>query len=784
LALTGDNYFDDSIVFQEAGMKLYALRICMALVACLVIGSCSKPQLENPFDPEAGITKPMQGELVLTQITDSEVKLDWQLNTTIVDKYIIKRRVNSGDYEVLTEVNKDISTYTDSGLLTTNTYHYQLIGANGDVQTDPLTDSIQTSFNEITNFDIQQQNVYSAKLTWQHDCSYEEGYVIERQEVVSASKDSGSKSEVIEEMEEGTTPKMDFMIAERCANSEITQGFIHLAALPADTYEFIDDTALPNRTYVYRIKSYTSLNESLFQQNQQLISFPAPVGFEVEQVDVHTFLLVWQDVAMEEQFYTIERRIDDDSFIVIAENIEPGIQSFSDDISSRNTFDTLYYKIYATYQEETSQIAVAETSIIFEPISNLSYLQLDVHTIQLSWVDSNDGEEGFNIEKKIDSGNWQLLDSVSGTSFFDCNAEVNHDLQYRVQVYCGSNATDFVETSIIDNTIPAPTNLSFTIENISYPSADIHLTWNYSMSGIDGFKVKKNGTLLNTVIPAGTTEWIDTEVNIINSNSYQIMAFSQDNISAYSNEVIPIPSLSGMIFVQGGIFEMGDHFNEGGSDELPVHDVTLDDFFIGTHEVTQGEYEAVVGSNPAHSYGVGDNYPVYYVSWYDAVTYCNLKSQQHGLTPCYNLSDWSCDFSANGYRLPTEAEWEYAARGGAYWEDDYKYSGTTENLSDYAWYSGNSSSQTHEVGGKLSNQLRIFNMNGNVAERCNDWYSADYYSISPILNPVGPLTGSGKVTRGGSWLNGSFDCRVAHRSPSNPAGCGADTGFRLVRSVE
>jgi hypothetical protein len=756
LALTGDNYFDDSIVFQEAGMKLYALRICMALVACLVIGSCSKPQLENPFDPEAGITKPMQGELVLTQITDSEVKLDWQLNTTIVDKYIIKRRVNSGDYEVLTEVNKDISTYTDSGLLTTNTYHYQLIGANGDVQTDPLTDSIQTSFNEITNFDIQQQNVYSAKLTWQHDCSYEEGYVIERQEVVSASKDSGSKSEVIEEMEEGTTPKMDFMIAERCANSEITQGFIHLAALPADTYEFIDDTALPNRTYVYRIKSYTSLNESLFQQNQQLISFPAPVGFEVEQVDVHTFLLVWQDVAMEEQFYTIERRIDDDSFIVIAENIEPGIQSFSDDISSRNTFDTLYYKIYATYQEETSQIAVAETSIIFEPISNLSYLQLDVHTIQLSWVDSNDGEEGFNIEKKIDSGNWQLLDSVSGTSFFDCNAEVNHDLQYRVQVYCGSNATDFVETSIIDNTIPAPTNLSFTIENISYPSADIHLTWNYSMSGIDGFKVKKNGTLLNTVIPAGTTEWIDTEVNIINSNSYQIMAFSQDNISAYSNEVIPIPSLSGMIFVQGGIFEMGDHFN------------------------------AVVGSNPAHSYGVGDNYPVYYVSWYDAVTYCNLKSQQHGLTPCYNLSDWSCDFSANGYRLPTEAEWEYAARGGINWTDDYRYSGCHEEseLGDYAWYYSNSSMQTHEVGTKLPNQLGIYDMSGNVYEWCNDWYDHAYYSISPASNPIGPVSSSYRVMRGGGWLNGASYSRVAYRLDYIPAYSDRSIGFRLVRSVE
>ena len=241
----------------------------------------------------------------------------------------------------------------------------------------------------------------------------------------------------------------------------------------------------------------------------------------------------------------------------------------------------------------------------------------------------------------------------------------------------------------------------------------------------------------------------------------------------------------GMVFVQGGTFEMGDHFNEDWYDELPVHSVTLNDFYIGKYEITQAEYAAMVGSNPASGYGEGDNYPVYNINWYDAITFCNLKSQQDSLTTCYNLSDLSCNFSANGYRLPTEAEWEYAARGGVNWSDDLRYSGCHEesDLIGYAWYISNSDNQTHPVGTKLPNQLNIYDMSGNVYEWCNDWFDYDYYSSSPSNNPTGPENGIMRVVRGGSWNNDANFCRVANRSFTTPS-IGTHGGFHVVRCTQ
>ena len=245
-------------------------------------------------------------------------------------------------------------------------------------------------------------------------------------------------------------------------------------------------------------------------------------------------------------------------------------------------------------------------------------------------------------------------------------------------------------------------------------------------------------------------------------------------------------SLDEMVFVQGGTFEMGDHFDEGWSQEFPVHSVTLDNFYISGYEVTQAEYEAIVGNNPASGYGVGDNYPVYNVSWFDAVTFCNLKSQQEGLTPCYDLNDWICDFSANGYRLPTEAEWEYAARGGINWEDNYRYSGCLDenDLMDYAWYFGNSSpNSSHEVGTKLPNQLaRCYDMSGNLWEWCNDWYDSSYYLSSPTNNPTGPGSGSSRVLRSGSYPSDAFLCRVTFRDGIEPTYNHYILGFRICKS--
>ena len=247
-----------------------------------------------------------------------------------------------------------------------------------------------------------------------------------------------------------------------------------------------------------------------------------------------------------------------------------------------------------------------------------------------------------------------------------------------------------------------------------------------------------------------------------------------------------IEQIEGMAFVEGGSFDMGDHFNEGGAEELPVHEVTLNSFYFGQYEVTQGEYAAVMGSNPSYFINIGENAPVEQVTWYNTVEYCNALSIQEELTPCYDLSDWSCDFSANGYRLPTEAEWEYASRGGLNWTDNYRYSGTTDNLGDYAWYTSNSGGHTHEVGTKAPNQLDIYDMSGNVDEWCNDWYLVSYYGSSPASNPTGPdNSGSGRVFRDSNWWRGdAIRCRVARRGDGLPVSSGASLGFRILRAYE
>jgi len=587
------------------------------LLSLVFIFSCTKPEPTNPYDPNSGHeTTPMQGQLVLTQQTDSQVKLHWQLNSSIVGSYIINRKINSGSYELLAEVTSETDEYNDTELLTTNTYNYQVIGANDEVQTEPISNSISTTFAEITAFNIQQQNIFTADITWAHNCNYEEGYVLERREISSREhplsrgvdsegRQGVSSSLTLERRDAQLLPDREIISEDNTSIDSKSQSrdFIEIANLQANTIQFTDDTLIPNHIYEYRIVAYTEFNTS----SEQLQDF--------------------------------------------------------------------------------------------------------------------------------------------------------------------------------DNTFPAPNNLSCTIENISGTIADVHLDWDYNATGIDGFKIKKNGTLLAEVILAGKTEWIDAAINIGDVITYQVSAFYQIYTSSFSNEVSwEIPA--GMIFVLGGTFDMGDHYNEGNPDELPVHSVTLNHFFIGECEVTQAEYEVVVGSNPAHNYGVGDDYPVYYVSWYNAVTFCNLKSQQEGLTPCYNLTNWSCNFTADGYRLPTEAEWEYAARGGVNWTDDYRYSGCHEasDLPNYAWVSSNSNMQTQLVGTKLPNQLDIFDMTGNVWEWCNDWYGNSYYSSSPTNNPTGPSTGSSLVLRGGSWNGYDGIFRVANRYKSNPDYISTSYGLRLVRT--
>lgn len=242
-----------------------------------------------------------------------------------------------------------------------------------------------------------------------------------------------------------------------------------------------------------------------------------------------------------------------------------------------------------------------------------------------------------------------------------------------------------------------------------------------------------------------------------------------------------------MIAVEGGTFTMGATPEQGSdnySDELPTHQVTLSDFYIGKYEVTQQLWEYVMsysgtcadgstmsayasdpwlGSNPSSSFGLGNYYPAYYVGWEDIV---NI------FIPRLNK------ITGKTFRLPTEAEWEYATRGGNK-SQGYKYSGSN-TIGDVAWHSDNSSSSTHEVGTKSSNELGIYDMSGNVYEWCSDWYSS--YTSSSQTDPTGPITGSYRVSRGGSWNFNAQFCRVSFRDYTAPDNRGSNLGFRLVCS--
>jgi len=221
-----------------------------------------------------------------------------------------------------------------------------------------------------------------------------------------------------------------------------------------------------------------------------------------------------------------------------------------------------------------------------------------------------------------------------------------------------------------------------------------------------------------------------------------------------------------MVNVQGGTFEMGsnDGYNEEGfNDEIPIHSVILSSFEIGKYEVTQGQWKKVMGDNPSHL--KGDLLPVDRVSWDDVQTFILKLNEQTGLE----------------YRLPTEAEWEFAARGGVL-SDSTTYAGSN-TIDDVAWYDANSGNKPHNVGGKQANELGIYDMSGNVYEWCNDWYSSSYYSSSPTENPQGPSMGYYRIFRGGSWYFVADRLRVTHRNSYYPNSKNYYLGFRLARSL-
>ncbi len=225
-----------------------------------------------------------------------------------------------------------------------------------------------------------------------------------------------------------------------------------------------------------------------------------------------------------------------------------------------------------------------------------------------------------------------------------------------------------------------------------------------------------------------------------------------------------------LAFIPSGEFQMGSPDSDPDASDLekPQHTVRITKpFYLGVTEVTQEQYERVMGTNPSNFKGA--QLPVERVSWEDAVEFCR------------KLSGLPAERSAGRmYRLPTEAEWEYACRAGS--KTKWSFGDSESSLGDYAWWSGNSARQTHPVGQKKPNAWGLYDMQGNVREWCSDWLVLAYYRSSPTDDPQGPATGSFRVHRGGSWGDGAGYCRSAYRSGLAPSNRRGSLGFRLALS--
>jgi formylglycine-generating enzyme required for sulfatase activity len=343
----------------------------------------------------------------------------------------------------------------------------------------------------------------------------------------------------------------------------------------------------------------------------------------------------------------------------------------------------------------------------------------------------------------------RILAVIISTAAFISSYAFAADIKNQVVTQKGSNVV--FEFDIEGEEAETEVSIILTIENRKYGAYELHIEGDFGKVKV-GMGKKIVWDVLRD-FPKGLETTIEGEIT---ADGKTDVSWSVDPEAATLTDGAPV---KGMAFVKGGCFQMGDVFNEGDMDERPVHEVCIGDFYIEVYEVTQAAYKKVMRANPSGF--KGKDLPVEKVTWQNASDYCEKV----------------------GKRLPTEAEWEYAARSGG---KEQRWAGTNNesSLDGYAWFRQNADGKTHAVGKKQPNALGVYDMSGNVWEWVSDWYQERYYSKSPRNNPAGPVVEGSRVLRGGSWINGAKNVRVANRLRHNPNYSHYDSGFRCAKTCQ
>ena len=356
--------------------------------------------------------------------------------------------------------------------------------------------------------------------------------------------------------------------------------------------------------------------------------------------------------------------------------------------------------------------------------------------------DPTDDDLGLRLALVTNENSNPLLPTVTTSQVSDIT---------QVSAVSGGNVTDDGGSAVTERGICWSTSQNPTINNSHVANGTGTGSFTCQMTGLTaGTKYYVRAYAKNS---QGTA--YGSEVSFTTQSSWENITYTF-TVNGVSFQMLPV---EGGTFTMGATAEQGSDANDN---EKPTHSVTLSSFYMGETEVTQALWQAVMGSNP--SWFIGSNLPVEKVSWNDCQNFINKLNQQ-------------CASQLNGrqFRLPTEAQWEYAARGGKQ-SHGYKYSGSN-TLDNVAWYTDNSGSTTHAVGTKTPNELGIYDMSGNVWEWCSDWKGS--YGSGAQTDPTGPTSGSNRVVRGGGWNYSAGYCRVSYRRDNYPFDAGYNLGLRL-----
>jgi uncharacterized protein len=733
----------------------------------------------------SAVSFPAPTNLTYSKPDISSVTLTWTDNSTGEEGFKIDKKVGIGEWlPEFASTGPDITSWTDTNAEINETIQYKIYAYKGlNTTSSLLSPSIDTTFPAPTNLTYSKPDISTVSLAWIDNSTGEDGFKIDK----------------------------------RVGIGEWVPEF---ASTGPDITSWTDTNAEINQTIEYKTYAYKGLNSTSSLLSSAIdTSIPVPTNLTVIQNNVYTFNLNWTDSSTGEDGFKIERKIDDGSFSEVGTTTST---SYVDSTLSKG-YGTVYYQVRAYKGIYNSAHTAANSAVSFPAPTNLTITQKSITSALLTWNDNCIGEDKFEIERKLSTESIysKIAEVIGGDtaskSYSDTTIELGNTYDYQIKGVYGSNSSAYTSINYYHNLL-APSILTYT----ALSSTSLKLNWTDNTNIEEGFKIdRKVGTTGSwvtdyAIVEADVTTWTDNSYDAFETYYYRVRAYYSTYYSTFTNEVQTTPIIKGMVYIPSGSFQMGQ---DGVA--TPVHSVELTHYFyMNKNEVTNQEYCDIL--NYAKSQGAlsGDytdnttvtnsagnsqelldlnssycqisyngssfvadsgteNRPVVEITWYGSAFYCNMFSKQNGLIELYNLSDWSCNhYGTSGFRLPTEAEWEFAAR----YNDQRTYPwGETAPDSSHCNFNSNVDN-TVDVGNYSptgDSQFGLCDMAGNVWEWCNDWYAS--YSSSAVTDPTGPTAAqTNRIIRGGSWGSNSDNCRSALRSINYPVYSYSDYGFRVV----